>query len=428
MQFTRCTQGILLLGCIFAFFGIIINDAISASVSIIFIIFIVYQYIYFTKVSENILDSIQIKRTTKQSYYLQNADIDVHTDIKCNCAIDMGVYLTDILPAGSIFSKGTISNSAKVGCINSILLKYTFKSAVSGDVSFGGVRVSIRNQFFKDEILVSRKEYTKPALSIYQTQTFKKQRKSFFGDEEIESLSHLVGSTIHSIRDYVYGDDLKHIDWKKSAKFDKLFVREYMRFDNPNICIIIDLPDKMNDLNEAAFMKMKDVMVANIILNMKNNLESFFIIISGGNFVRLVHSNEGIINILQEFKNITPFTRSNHFYRNLDYSDMRIKKNNLDGCSKKNIIKLYEIYSQFIKGKKRTIFEDKMYNIFYLIENTNILLFSLVHGDVSHFKPIVKNIKNKKSCKLNLYVPNEVYQKSTEKKISEYAFDKVVVI
>lgn len=89
---------------------------------------------------------------------------------------------------------------------------------------------------------------------------------------------------------------------------------------------------------------------------------------------------------------------------------------------------MYEIYSQFIKGKKRTIFEDKMYNIFYLIENTNILLFSLVHGDVSYFKPIVKNIKNKKSCKLNLYVPNEVYQKSTEKKISEYAFDKVVVI
>jgi uncharacterized protein (DUF58 family) len=46
--------------------------------------------------------------------------------------------------------------------------------------------------------------------------------------------------TFHTLRDYVPGDDLRHVHWRSSARLDKLVVREYIDTSQTRVCVIVD--------------------------------------------------------------------------------------------------------------------------------------------------------------------------------------------
>ncbi|GAB3456650.1 DUF58 domain-containing protein [Streptomonospora sediminis] len=46
--------------------------------------------------------------------------------------------------------------------------------------------------------------------------------------------------TFHTLRDYVPGDDLRHVHWRSSAKLDKLVVREYVDTSRTRVCVLVD--------------------------------------------------------------------------------------------------------------------------------------------------------------------------------------------
>ncbi|OLT27815.1 hypothetical protein BJF83_17115 [Nocardiopsis sp. CNR-923] len=46
--------------------------------------------------------------------------------------------------------------------------------------------------------------------------------------------------TFHTLRDYVRGDDLRHVHWRSSARLDKLVVREYIDTSRTRVCVIVD--------------------------------------------------------------------------------------------------------------------------------------------------------------------------------------------
>ena len=60
------------------------------------------------------------------------------------------------------------------------------------------------------------------------------------------SIFHGVGSEFTDLRDYVPGDDLRHVDWGASARRPhKLVVKEYEQERNTNIMIAVDISQSM---------------------------------------------------------------------------------------------------------------------------------------------------------------------------------------
>lgn len=53
-----------------------------------------------------------------------------------------------------------------------------------------------------------------------------------------------ISPTFLSIREYVRGDSIRHIDWKTSAKMDSLYVKEFERTANSSISVLLDLSEK----------------------------------------------------------------------------------------------------------------------------------------------------------------------------------------
>src|SRR5215470_14365725 len=60
-------------------------------------------------------------------------------------------------------------------------------------------------------------------------------RSPYFG-QSIEFLQH---------RQYVPGDDLRHVDWKVWAKQDRLYVKQYEEDTNLRACLLVDLSASM---------------------------------------------------------------------------------------------------------------------------------------------------------------------------------------
>jgi uncharacterized protein (DUF58 family) len=46
--------------------------------------------------------------------------------------------------------------------------------------------------------------------------------------------------TFHTLREYVIGDDLRHVHWKSSARFDTLMVREHVDTSLPQVTLVLD--------------------------------------------------------------------------------------------------------------------------------------------------------------------------------------------
>ena len=60
-------------------------------------------------------------------------------------------------------------------------------------------------------------------------------------DLEGQTTNHLTNSDIafHTLRDYVPGDDRRHVHWKTSAKIGKLMVRQYVDTRRSHLCVLL---------------------------------------------------------------------------------------------------------------------------------------------------------------------------------------------
>jgi uncharacterized protein (DUF58 family) len=68
----------------------------------------------------------------------------------------------------------------------------------------------------------------------------------------VASLRRGAGHDLFSLRDYQPRDDLRHIDWKATARSRRLTVREFTSEDERRITIVLDtcLPDDADDVND----------------------------------------------------------------------------------------------------------------------------------------------------------------------------------
>ncbi len=68
-------------------------------------------------------------------------------------------------------------------------------------------------------------------------------------DLEGQTTNHLTNSDVafHTLRDYVPGDDRRHVHWKTSAKLDRLMVRQYVDTRRSHVCSLLSI-----DRNEYA--------------------------------------------------------------------------------------------------------------------------------------------------------------------------------
>ena len=137
------------------------------------------------------------------------------------------------------------------------------------------------------------------------------------------------GIEFSEVREYIPGDDVKRIDWNVSARYDTLFVKEFVEENELNIYLILDLSES----NNFGFKKSKldlsfEVAVSLMFLALKNN-DRLGLGIFTDKLEKFIPSKKGkrqLLRIIKELIDYKPKSKKTNIMESLSALNNKLKR------------------------------------------------------------------------------------------------------
>jgi uncharacterized protein (DUF58 family) len=345
--------------------------------------------------------SLAVERSPDRRQILEMNTTRVTTEITLTAPPHMTVQVREILPPGTFLYEGmleeeTTGMAGKSG--TKIQLSYEILSKVHGTLKFPGVSLRMVDRFFARDALLTAPGYGGTEILVQPRPAFEATRRSGeFGTQEIEKSAFISGLGVRGFRDYAAGDDLRQIDWKLSAKHEKLLIREYMGILRQSPLIVVDLPDSGVAYDTQAFHHMVRRVAGAVGHSIRSNGHVAYLLISGVNVLAAVTEEKHVSVALTGLRDsLHPVDRPSHAYRVLNRSDLRAKIRALQAAGSAGVPPEIAAYRHALRLRYETHQEDPSLPLFYgqlaralsLFNREEIVVFSLLDGDQSHIRAI----------------------------------------
>ncbi len=153
------------------------------------------------------------------------------------------VEFLDLLPPELTLTKGTNHLMASLAAKESLEFAYRVRASLKGDYAIGplrtrsldalGLGAEDGNAAGPTSLVVA------PAMESLQRANLGPRRtRPWFG--HVTSPQIGAGSEFWGVREYVSGDDMRRINWKASARFDRLYSNEYQGERSGDVIIVLD--------------------------------------------------------------------------------------------------------------------------------------------------------------------------------------------
>ena len=137
------------------------------------------------------------------------------------------------------------------------------------------------------------------------------------------------GIEFSEVREYIPGDDVKRIDWNVSARYNSLFVKEFVEENELNIYLILDLSES----NNFGFVKSKldlsfEVAVSLMFLALKNN-DKLGLGIFTDKLEKFIPSKKGkrqLLRIMKELIEYKPKSKRTDIMKSLSTLNNKLKR------------------------------------------------------------------------------------------------------
>jgi uncharacterized protein (DUF58 family) len=135
---------------------------------------------------------------------------------------------------------------------------------------------------------------------------------------ELESFQRGRGNDLYGIRDYLFNESARHLDWKASARTGALQVREYAREDERRILLAFDPYTELADKDHQQFERA--VTLCACLAWQFHEMNSILEFRSAGFVTPRVNAGEIIYDILRYLAGVTPLKQQagKHFLDTLD--------------------------------------------------------------------------------------------------------------
>jgi uncharacterized protein (DUF58 family) len=144
-------------------------------------------------------------------------------------SLDVSVTLIDELPFQLQYR--TFEKNLKIAGGSEEILDYTVRPTSRGEYEFGNIQVLVAGplKFFDRKVTIESDSITKTLPSIMQMKEFELKAFSRIATADgVKKLRRLgVSYEFEQINPYVKGDDIRHINWKASAKRQELMVNRF---------------------------------------------------------------------------------------------------------------------------------------------------------------------------------------------------------
>ncbi|HWQ65678.1 MAG TPA: DUF58 domain-containing protein [Methanospirillum sp.] len=368
---------------------------LAAGVSLAFLLFIRYR-IFMSKI-RIIVMSLSVTRGTDKRLIRQGSHAMVTSEVNIQVPEHMEVIYQDTTPEFCTQLGESGTHPLHEG-EHSHVLCYSIIPLIHGSVLFPGGQVTMRDPFFEIELILGRKEYSGPTLQVQPYPLFDHSLRYLKEGRELERPGSAHGYSIRMFREYLPGDDIRHVDWKISAKRGTTYVREYASSEKGHPLIIVDLPDRALLSQEEEFTRLISA-VSGLIEDLLTQKNPFALVLISGPNVCFQCDNmidlSRFMAVLRE--QLHPHDRINHFYRVNRRSDIRTRidqwEQYLEGTEREKsksffLTRIIDRYQQHMTHARSSHFHASMARILGLYRITEIIVYSLCQGDLSHIQDI----------------------------------------
>src|SRR6266571_6877112 len=173
------------------------------------------------------------------------AGSDVRVDLVVRndgSALDL-IEIVDVLPRELAVVRGTNHAVVSLERGGTIPLSYTVRSSVKGDFRIGPVRVRSLDPLAlgaEDAVLpIDARLVVAPTMEdLRRTKLQPRRTRPWFG--QVPSRQIGAGTEFWGVREYAAGDEVRRINWKASARLDRLFTNEYEGERSGDVVIVVD--------------------------------------------------------------------------------------------------------------------------------------------------------------------------------------------
>ena len=411
MRLRRCAQGISLLVILLSASAFVLDDMAILLAGSTLLVALAALALSFDSRFCRTVGSVVITRALDRTMVRKGATVRVTTQVAVQVPAHMQVRVAENLPSGVVVQDGetgavfdTIAGSPLQPQTQKVTCRIT--PVVHGSMHFSGVSLTARDLFFENSIDLSTEPFSGPVLFVQPRGLFEPASQRVTAEtREIEKMSVLSGFSIRALREYYTGDDLRRIDWKLSAKHDKLFVREYSGVMNLPPLIIVDLPWRGAPHPEQDFARMVAAVAGMAEYSVRTYQYVSVLLISGPNILQYLGEEKDLqrcMSVLREWMH--PVERTVHFYRMPDRSDLRRQIRTLerrseeaqDPSTQRFLTTLHRLCLRTVQGQRTPAFTAHLIRTLSPLMADEVYIFSLFSMDVSHLRHVIRQAKTMK--------------------------------
>ncbi len=396
MKITRCSKGFIAISLSFIILSGILDEPVLLAAGIVPGLFLFIRAGVFLKGITEVKQTVRCERTFEKTFIRQGKWNQVNVLVRFHVPYGFRVLYEDHIPSWCRKESGENCSGWCPDGFHEISLSYRFIPAYHGNISHPGGRMRIRDRFFESSCAVQETE--KPLSFLVQPWPLFDLTKKPKAGHDLERIGPVKGYSIRQFREYLPGDDLRHVDWKISAKRGSLYVREYATPAEERPMIIVDLPDMEQDTDMEAFTRMVASLsgFAESIIAQKEPVS--LLLISGPNMTDIFYEGRDMsacLSIIRE--RIHPFPRIFYLYRFMMRADLRRQIHRLDSVLTRESVhepdrlfltRIRDIRMNHLPYIRSSRFQSAVSAILFSCRLYEIILYSLCDGDVSHIREI----------------------------------------
>jgi len=316
-------QGLGVLALALGVYAVLFDDPAGSAVAGVIALFILFRAALFCRAVAALVRSVTVERTLGKRIVRQGGRLPVKALLTYNASLPLSVSAEDILPAVAVIDGVQAGEEQRPG---HLFIRYVLRPMAAGETSFRGLKFSVHDSFFSGTIRLGRSDLCTPPFRVVPESV----RQKGYGLGAGEGLSGggktlLGGEDIRGFHEYIPGEDLARVDWKISAKFGALYIREPEGESGGAPLVIIDLPD-CHDAPEAEDFARFSIVASGEAEGICTHFDACpLLLISGGEILTFLRGSPDNKEFVSALAAIRPVERATHLYRYLDPSGVRAR-------------------------------------------------------------------------------------------------------
>jgi uncharacterized protein (DUF58 family) len=412
---THLSKGLIIVGIILLWFALFFNSAIAMISAVATLLVIQWRLYSFQHDTKEILAGIVCNRDVPANFIRAGLSVEVRLSIRISLPGRFQAVVQEKVSPGMVIQKGNLEFSITGEKTEQLELVYIVAPMVHGILSFPGLMIRLTDPFFSDEIHLLNDHFNGPVLKVFPSGSYELNLESYeYGEQEIERIRARSGVELSGFRQYVPGDDMKHIDWKMTAKHGKPVVRQYTGIGGTNPLIILDLPEQVENAIPVHFHTMVRAVSGAIEESWKKYRKSSFVLISGPNIIESSRPEGGVEQSLAILNaSAYPLKRARSFYRFQTKGAMRAISNEISKVKVTNsyldaqeyLENIGSVITSFQKDPQAVpVFHGEISKLLTMWPHDTVIIFSLCSGDMSHIGYLIEQVHYDNGT-VHLHVP-----------------------